>query len=74
MSKEKSAQDTSSSIKFACRRCKYIMTEGEKKCPSCGGTEFSEEWSGIVVILDTSSELAKIIGAKKTGRYAIKVR
>jgi DNA-directed RNA polymerase subunit E" len=69
-------QDTSStsSIKLACRRCKYILSEDEKKCPSCGGSDFSDEWNGIVIILDTTSDLAKVIGAKKAGRYAIKVR
>ncbi|MGA2574168.1 MAG: transcription elongation factor subunit Spt4 [Candidatus Methanomethylicaceae archaeon] len=67
-------KDSSSSIKFACRKCKYILGEDETKCPHCGGSEFSDEWSGIVIILDTTSELAQIIGAKKAGRYAIKVR
>ena len=72
MSKE--IKESKSSIKFACRRCKYILGEDETKCPHCGGSEFSDEWHGIVIILDISSELAQIIGAKKTGRYAIKVR
>lgn len=71
--KKKSSSSTSS-IKLACRKCKYILSEDEKKCPSCGGTDFSDEWNGIVIILDTTSDLAKIIGAKKAGRYAIKVR
>jgi DNA-directed RNA polymerase subunit E" len=72
MSKDK--KEATSSIKYACRKCKYILAEDEKKCPSCGGSEFSDEWSGIVIIIDTSSSLANIIGAKIPGRYAIKVR
>ncbi len=72
MSKE--TKDASSSIKYACRKCKYILAEGEKKCPACGGNEFSDEWSGIVIIIDPTSSLAGIIGAKIPGRYAIKVR
>ena len=71
---KKEDRGSTSSIKFACRRCKYILSEDEKKCPSCGSSEFSDEWNGIIVILDTSSELAKVIGAKMPGRYAIKVR
>jgi DNA-directed RNA polymerase subunit E" len=63
-----------SSTKYACRKDKYILTEDEKKCPICGGTDLSDEWSGIVIIMDASSTLAEIIGAKRTGRYAIKVR
>jgi len=72
VSKEK--KEIVSSIKYACRKCKYILAEDEKKCPACGGNEFSDEWSGVVVIIDTSSSLAGIIGAKLPGRYAIKVR
>jgi DNA-directed RNA polymerase subunit E" len=72
VSKEK--KEIVSSIKYACRKCKYILAEDEKKCPACGGSEFSDEWSGIVVVIDPSSSLAGIIGAKLPGRYAIKVR
>jgi DNA-directed RNA polymerase subunit E" len=72
VSKEK--KDTVSSIKYACRKCKFILAEDEKKCPACGGSEFSEEWSGVVVVIDPSSAMAGIIGAKLPGRYAIKVR
>lgn len=72
MSKEK--KEATSSIKYACRKCKYILAEDEKKCPACGGSEFSDEWSGIVIIIDQSSSLASIINAKIPGRYAIKVR
>ena len=68
------SRETSYSTKMACRKCKYILVEGEKKCPVCGGTEFSDEWSGIVIIMDPTAKLAEIIGAKKAGRYAIKVR
>jgi DNA-directed RNA polymerase subunit E" len=72
MGKEK--KEATSSIKYACRKCKYILAEDDKKCPACGGSEFSDEWSGIVIIIDTSSSLAGIINAKIPGRYAIKVR
>ena len=68
------SKDKPYSTKYACRKDKYILTEDEKKCPICGGSDLSDEWSGIVIIMDTSSKLAEIIGAKKTGRYAIKVR
>ncbi|MBM5805400.1 MAG: DNA-directed RNA polymerase, subunit E'' [Candidatus Verstraetearchaeota archaeon] len=68
------SKDKPSSTKYACRKDKYILTEDEKRCPICGGSDLSDEWSGIVIIMDPSSKLAEIIGAKKTGRYAIKVR
>ncbi|MCC6013018.1 MAG: DNA-directed RNA polymerase, subunit E'' [Candidatus Verstraetearchaeota archaeon] len=67
-------KDKPSSIKFVCRKCKYILSEDETKCPICGGTDLTEDWEGLIIILDTSSALAEIINAKRPGRYAIKVR
>ncbi|MDI9644299.1 MAG: transcription elongation factor subunit Spt4 [Candidatus Verstraetearchaeota archaeon] len=59
---------------LACRKCKFITSGEEKRCPVCGGSELSDEWSGLVIILDVNSKLAEMIGAKREGRYAIKVR
>ena len=62
-------------LQKACRLCKYIVDEEVTTCPSCGGTDFSTDWSGLVVILDPeTSEIAKILKVKKAGRYAIRVR
>ncbi|RZN55543.1 MAG: DNA-binding protein, partial [Candidatus Methanomethylicota archaeon] len=36
--------------------------------------DLTEDWEGLIIILDTSSALAEIINAKRPGRYAIKVR
>jgi len=63
-----------SSTKYACRKCKIILAEDQTKCPICGGSDLSDEWSGIIIIMDTNAQLASAIGAKQTGRYAIKVR
>uniref|UniRef100_A0A7C3J2G9 Transcription elongation factor Spt4 n=1 Tax=Candidatus Methanomethylicus mesodigestus TaxID=1867258 RepID=A0A7C3J2G9_9CREN len=63
-----------SSLKRACRKCKYILSEDDAKCPVCGSSDLSEEWSGIIIIVDPSAQLAEAIGAKRAGRYAIKVR
>lgn len=68
------SKDKPSSTKFACRKCKYILSEDDTKCPICGGTELSDDWSGLVIILDPSSSVAEMMGVKKPGRYAIKVR
>lgn len=57
----------------ACIRCKFITTESV--CPNCGSTEFSENWSGVVYIIKPEeSYVAKLINAKKSGMYAIKIR
>jgi len=70
----KTGKDAPSSTKYACRKCKIILTEDQTKCPVCGGSDISDEWSGIIIIMDMNAQLASAIGAKQIGRYAIKVR
>jgi DNA-directed RNA polymerase, subunit E'''' len=44
-------------------------------CPNCKGKDFSDEWSGIFILFKPEeSEIAKLIGIKTPGMYAIKVR
>jgi len=57
----------------ACRRCK-VITE-EVSCPICRGTDLSDDYSGLLVILVPSgSQLAQKMEIKKEGRYALKIR
>ncbi len=57
---------------LACRKCKTLTTE--KVCPNCGSTELSEEWSGLVIIINPEkSQVARTLGITKQGRYALKV-
>ncbi|MDG6225313.1 MAG: DNA-directed RNA polymerase subunit E [Candidatus Thermoplasmatota archaeon] len=57
---------------LACKKC-MMLTEQES-CPSCGG-EVSKEWQGMIVIVDhTQSEVARHMGIKGNGKYALKVR
>ena len=57
----------------ACRECSYLTTE--TKCPNCGSTSFSDDYSGIVIIFDPeNSAIAKAMKAKSRGRYALRVR
>lgn len=61
------------SAEKACLNCKFITSE--KICPNCGGTQFTTEWFGIVAITNPEkSAIAKELGIKKRGRYAIKIR
>lgn len=47
----------------------------ENICPNCRSSSFTTDWSGIAIVVDPQrSEIGKRIGAKKRGRYAIKVR
>lgn len=64
---------------IACRKCKLIFQvqkrEGPIKCPNCGSTDISDDWSGLVIVFDPEhSDVAKKLGITKPGRYAIKVR
>jgi DNA-directed RNA polymerase subunit E" len=57
----------------ACRVCKTITEE--PICPKCKSVEFSEDFSGFVIILDASkSQLAEKMKIKEAGRYALKIR
>ncbi len=59
----------------ACVKCKTLVSEDVEICPNCGSTEFSDDWEGLVIIIDKdSSEIAKILDIDKAGLYAIKVR
>ena len=57
----------------ACRNCKLIVMGSV--CPRCKGTNLSEDFTGIMIVLDTEkSEVAKRLGIDEPGEYAIKVR
>jgi len=57
----------------ACKNCRYISNG--PICPNCKSTNLSDDWSGLVVIVDpNASEVAKRMGIKAAGRYAVRVR
>ncbi len=57
----------------ACTEC-HSLTKKDR-CPVCNSSSLSDEWSGLVIILDVEeSKIAEQIGAEEPGRYAIKVR
>ncbi|AFC98951.1 DNA-directed RNA polymerase, subunit E'' [Methanocella conradii HZ254] len=69
---ESRARKKGSNLK-ACREC-HSLVEGEV-CPSCQSGALSEDWSGYLVIVDPlKSEIAKIMGIKRPGKFALKVR
>ncbi len=50
------------------------MLTTEKACPNDSSTELSNEWSGLIIIINTEkSQVAKTLGIIKPGRYALKV-
>jgi DNA-directed RNA polymerase subunit E" len=57
----------------ACRKC-HIVTAGVL-CPKCKTATLSDDFSGLVIIIDPKeSEIAKVMGIKEKGRYALRVR
>ena len=57
----------------ACRNCRLI-SEGNV-CPDCKSTDISDDFSGVVVIVDPeNSAIAKAMKIEKKGRYAVRIR
>ena len=57
----------------ACRNC-HMITDGTV-CPECKSTDLSDDFGGVVIILDPeNSEIAKTMNIKKKGRYAVRIR
>jgi DNA-directed RNA polymerase subunit E" len=59
--------------KKVCKNCK-LFVEGQE-CPICKGNQFVTNWKGRIAVLDAErSEIAKKIGLKVKGEYAIKAK
>ncbi len=59
----------------ACTKCKLLVHHEVDKCPNCGSDTFTDEWSGVAIIVDPEkSEVAKMLGISKPGRYAIRIK
>ena len=57
----------------ACRNCKIIIEE--KLCPICKSTELSDDFSGLLVVINPEgSVMAHKRDIKKEGRYALRIR
>jgi DNA-directed RNA polymerase subunit E" len=54
-----------------CRNCRRFTSE--KVCPICKSTNLSASWKGVVVILNSESEVGKILEIAEPGRYALYV-
>jgi len=56
-----------------CRNCKAIIDKDVERCPYCGSTDLSEDYSGFIVIVNQeNSELSKKLNLKE-GKWAIRV-
>jgi DNA-directed RNA polymerase subunit E" len=60
-------------MKYACRDC-HRLTPHEV-CEKCKSTNVTDDWSGVVVILDPKkSNISRSLEIKTEGLYALKVR
>lgn len=58
-------------VEKACRIDRLIISQGDT-CPLCGQSNLTSKWTGYVVILNVEkSELAKKMGFKINGSYAL---
>ena len=57
-----------------CKNCRFIIQQGTV-CPICGSTQLTSKWNGQVLVLNVDkSELAKKLGIKVNGVFAISVK
>ena len=57
----------------ACRICHFISNGSI--CPNCNESDLSDDFSGVVVIIDPeASAIAGAMKIKKKGHYALRVR
>jgi DNA-directed RNA polymerase subunit E" len=57
----------------ACRECHFISSGSI--CPNCGESNLSDDFSGVVVIIDPEgSAIARTMKITKKGHYALRVR
>ncbi|MFH0848760.1 MAG: transcription elongation factor subunit Spt4 [archaeon] len=60
-------------LKKACKDC-HMLSSGSV-CPNCKSTTLSDDWTGLLIIINPeSSEVAKKMGIKAPGQYALRVR
>lgn len=56
---------------MACRKCRFVTTG--KVCPNCKSSDLTPDWNGIVLVVDpATSNVAKTLGIKNKGKYAVK--
>ncbi len=57
----------------ACATCHYLTREN--MCPRCRTQSLSDDYVGLVIVFDPeNSAIAKAMGIKEKGRYALQVR
>ncbi|MCK4309959.1 MAG: DNA-directed RNA polymerase, subunit E'' [Methanomicrobia archaeon] len=59
----------------ACKNCSMVLSSRADICPNCKTSRLSDEWHGLVVIINPKkSVMAEKLTIKTPGKYALKVR
>ncbi|AHC51184.1 DNA-binding protein [Sulfolobus acidocaldarius SUSAZ] len=58
----------------ACKNCRALVPPETSICPLCHSSSFSDEWNGMIIILNEKSEVGQMFGATTPWRYAIIVK
>jgi len=56
----------------ACKTCRRLVKGNI--CPICKSTELTTSWRGVILVLNTESEIAKEAGITAPGKYASRVK
>ncbi len=58
----------------ACKNCGALVPRDTKICPVCRSTQFTDNWDGMIIIIDPKESIASsMAGRDKPGMYAIRV-
>ncbi|MBS3064011.1 MAG: DNA-directed RNA polymerase, subunit E'' [DPANN group archaeon] len=58
-------------VKKACKTCGALVMKDI--CPTCHDSKLTENWKGRVIVIEPeNSDIAKKMGIKKKGEYAIR--
>ncbi len=63
-------------VEKACRKCMRIIDSIDSTCELCGSSDLTDEWTGLVIILDPlKSKIAEKMNLNEVAAaYALKVR
>lgn len=57
---------------MACRKCKCVFVG--KVCPLCKSSDLTPDWTGVVIVADPqNSSIAKTLGIKEKGKFALRI-
>jgi DNA-directed RNA polymerase subunit E" len=59
-------------VERACKTCRRLVKGNV--CPACKTSDLTRNWRGVLLVIDSESEIAKEAGISTPGKYAIRVK